>query len=418
MDRDRLIRSIMARDGLDYAAASQRVDEIYNSDNYAGQIREYQTFARNNKSLIDDYYRDAIRDTAGQTTMNPTNSGQGSGGWNPFDNQSWEQKYSLAYNNPSSGFGYAESFDPFGILGGGSTSNSAQGQDESNPFSALESPGAGEAGGSGYVDEQGRLVGGSGDYGRDYRRMSFQDPVPLLAKNTDYAAHSFGRALGASKGTPGRGMGIVAGLGDMTLGLGRNFLSGFADSKDSSRVYAQSRREQDRLNQGVYTQNRSQYVDPSGRYKYGALFSEPNRRQRYFEDGGMSGEEAEMMAKMEQQMAQEQGGQPQQGMPQEGQGVDQEVVEMAAQLLEQFGPDIETIGQFLSQEGIEDQVIQVILQVVAEMAQGMEGQQGGQPQEEPMPEAGGSAVMRNTMNRRMDMPMEFRRGGQYPRLPL
>ena len=410
MDRDRLIRSIMARDGLDYAGASQKVDEIYNSDDYAAKIREYQTFSRNNPRLLEAVDTEYIN----PDRVSPTDyTGLGLGGIDGFYPEGQEV-------NGAIGTGY-EDYTLSG-MGGFPTlpdySTQGQPQDESNPFSAIESTETGEAGGSGYVDEQGRLVGGSGDYERDYRRMSFQDPVPLLARNTDYAAHSFGRALGAPKGTPGRGMGIVAGLGDMTLGLGRNFLSGFADSKDSGRVYAQSRREQDRLNQGVYTQNRSQYVDPSGRYKYGALFSEPNRRQRYFEDGGMSGEEAEMMAMMEQQMAQEQGGQPQQGMPQEGQGVDQEVVEMAAQLLEQFGPDIETIGQFLSQEGIEDQVIQVILQVVAEMTQGMEGQQGGQPQEESMPEAGGSAVMRNTMNGRMDMPMEFRRGGQYPRLPL
>lgn len=418
MGRDRLIRSIMARDGLDYMGASQKVDEMYNSDNYAGQVREYQTFARNNPSLleaVDTEYIDPNR-------VLPTDyTGMGLGvvdGFYPEGQEVYGVNGAGYEDYTLSGMGGFPMLPDYSTQGQPQDESNPFSAIESNPFSTLENPGVGEAGGSRYVDDKGRLVGGSGDYGRDYRRMSFQDPVPLLAKNTDYAAHSFGRALGAPKGTPGRGMGIVAGLGDMTLGLGRNFLSGLADSKDSSRVYAQARREQDRLNQGAYTQNRSQYVDASGRYKYGALFSEPNRRQRYFEDGGMSGEEAEMMAMMEQQMAQEQGGQPQQGVPQEGQGVDQEVVEMAAQLLEQFGPDIETIGQFLSQEGVEDQVIQVILQVVAEMAQGMEGQQGGQSQEEPMPEAGGSAVMRNTMNRRMDMPIEFRRGGQYPRLPL
>ena len=238
------------------------------------------------------------------------------------------------------------------------------------------------------------------------------DPVPVLAMNTDYSAYSLGQALGAPKGTRGRGMGIASGIGDTTLGLGRNLLSGLADSKDSGRVYRDSRSKQDYYDQGRYTRDRRQYVDGSARInKFGSLFQDPNRRG-YFEEGGeqMSEEEMAMM----QQMMQQGEGQPQeQGQEQPQQGAEQEVQEMAMQLVEQFQGDLDTIAQYLEQEGVDEQIINMVMQIATEMVQ----QQGEQQQEEPMPEAGGSAVMRNTMNGAMDMPMEFRRGGQFPVLP-
>ena len=239
------------------------------------------------------------------------------------------------------------------------------------------------------------------------------DPVPILAMNSDYGAYSLGQALGAPKGTKGRGMGIAAGIGDTALGLGRNLLSGIADSRDSGRVYRDSRLRQNYYDQGRYTRDRGQYTDPSTRVnKFGSLFQDPSRRG-HFEEGGeqMSEEEMAMM----QQMMQQGEGQPQeQGQEQPQQGAEQEVQEMAMQLVEQFQGDLDTIAQYLEQEGVDEQIINMVMQIATEMVQ----QQGEQQQEEPMPEAGGgSAVMRNTMNGRMDMPMEFRRGGQFPVLP-
>ena len=237
------------------------------------------------------------------------------------------------------------------------------------------------------------------------------DPVPMLATNTDYGAYNIGSAIGNKDP-----FGLAAGIGDTAIGLGRNLLSGLADAKDTSRVYGQSMREQDRLNRGVYNRDRRQYEDPSRRYKYGALFQTP---KGYFDEGGeMSEEEAMMMQMMEQQQG---GGQPQEGqeqMPQEGgEDVQQQVSEMAMQLVEQFQGDLETIEQFLVQEGIQEEIAQMVMQMAAEIVQGGQGQP--QQQEEELPEAGGgSAVMRDTMNGRMDMPMDFRNGGVYPRLPM
>lgn len=241
------------------------------------------------------------------------------------------------------------------------------------------------------------------------------DPVPMLAMNTDYSAYSLGQALGAPKGTRGKGMGIVAGLGDMTLGLGRNLLSGLADSKDTGRVYSDYRRRQDLYDRGPYARDRGQYVDASARYnKYGSLFQ--SQRKKYFAEGGeMSQEEAAMMEQMMQQgqaQQEERMPQEQQGQPQGG-GGQEEMVEMATQLMEQFQGNLDAIAQYLEQEGVDEEMMGIIMQIVSEMAQGVEGQ----PQEEQLPDASGSNVMRNTMNGNMDMPMDFRNGGQYPTLP-
>lgn len=241
------------------------------------------------------------------------------------------------------------------------------------------------------------------------------DPVPLLAMNSDYSAYGLGQALGAPKGTRGKGMGIVAGLGDMTLGLGRNLLSGLADSKDTGRVYSDYRRRQDFYDRGPYARDRGQYVDASARYnKYGSLFQ--SQRKKYFAEGGeMSQEEAAMMEQMMQQgqaQQEEEMPQEQQGQPQGG-GVQEEMAEMATQLMEQFQGNLDAIAQYLEQEGVDEEMMGIIMQIVSEMAQGVEGQ----PQEEQLPDASGSNVMRNTMNGNMDMPMDFRNGGQYPTLP-
>src|SRR5690606_30494671 len=157
------------------------------------------------------------------------------------------------------------------------------------------------------------------------------------------------------------------------LGLGRNLLSGIADSKDSGRVYRDSRSRQDYYDRGRYTRDRGQYVDGSNRInKYGSLFQDPSRRG-YFEDGGeqMSEEEMAMM----QQMMQQGEGQPQeQVQEQPQQGAEQEVQEMAMQLVEQFQGDLDTIAQYLEQEGVDEQIINMVMQIATEMVQ----QQGEQ----------------------------------------
>jgi len=269
--------------------------------------------------------------------------------------------------------------------------------DNGRPYSNVDSSGALVADKYYEVDGQ----------GRDY----MSSPVPLLARNTDYAAFSLGQALGAPKGTPGRGLGIAAGIGDFAIGAGRNFVSGLADSKDYTRTYTDMMRRQNELGRR-FTENRTQYTDPNYRGKYGG-------KKGYYEDGGeMSQEQAQAMM---QQMMQQQQGQPKQQVQQpqqqqaEQQGAqEQQIVEIATELIQQFQGDMQKIQQFLEQEGVEDSIIEMVLMYAQEMVGGQQQQQ----QQEQLPNPQGSSVMRNTMNRRMDMPMDFGYGGRkkYPKL--
>jgi hypothetical protein len=380
--------------------------------------------------------------------------------------------------------------------------------------------------GSGFdnIDGEGNLVGdrryyrnqarGTRDERAWYRNS---DPVPLLAKNTDYAAFTLGQALGAPKGTRGRGMGIVSGAGDFLLGSARNFVSGMADAKDTRRVYRESMEDMDRMNRN-YTEDRRQYRDPSGRYKYGALFSDSSSEYAYggkkkkYVGGGMEelGDLGSMNINSNPYMDQssmngpvmpqneddrtglfnqygsedfqsddrvdhgigydrkeargirkrtnkrirqgyvdpvtgvdygnfkrtktkdfmgnmnrtnfEEGGQmpPQQGDPrqqpqqeqaQQQQQAQQDAAEMAAKLIEKLGPDLGKIEKFLLQEGIEESVSNLIMSFVQQMIASQQPQQ-----EERMPSPSGSSVMRNTMSGNMEMPIEFRGGGRYPKL--
>jgi len=100
---------------------------------------------------------------------------------------------------------------------------------------------------------------------------------------------------------------------------------------------------------------------------------------RYQDGGGMSPDQAAMMAQQQGQQAA-----PQQGPPQQGGGIDpQQVMQEVAQMLQQ-GAQPEQIMQQLAKEGIPQDVAQQIIQQVMQQMQGGQGQQQAAPQQGQM----------------------------------
>lgn len=242
---------------------------------------------------------------------------------------------------------------------------------------------------------------------QEYDQMESQgagtDPFLNLPMYTGMDLGSRARMSGMAFGAGDIARG-VAGAGSTLFGVGREFLGGLSGTQATRRNYQDSNQEMNRL-KTRYTNEYGKGVDDTGSWygQYGGEKVSPVERfNQLFQEGG----EMEQMAQMEQeaQMGQME---PQEQPQQQGGVSEEQVLEIAQQLLQEF-ETIEQMQQYLMEQELPEEFIQVVLETVAAMAQ-------GQPtQEEEMPK---SQVMRDTMSGGMDMEsMGFRYGGKYPKL--
>lgn len=117
------------------------------------------------------------------------------------------------------------------------------------------------------VDEKGRLLqqknyrgqdtsGIEGQNGNINSANDFMNNLPFLSgTGTDIGTELFmaGNALGSDKGTPGRGLGIVAGIGSAILGGARAGLSGYALAKANETQAEWQRKQLAKGRQGSYS---------------------------------------------------------------------------------------------------------------------------------------------------------------------
>ena len=203
--------------------------------------------------------------------------------------------------------------------------------------------------------------------------------------------YSLGRALGAEKGTPGRGMNIVGAGGAAALDIARNLASGIGFSKRNQYVTDWYKKKQQERNYVPDSQSEDQ--NSTGGFKLGGTMN-------MFAEDGMT---------MTQEQMQPQ--QPQEQMP-EGQGQDQQmqqVVQMIAGMLQQ-GANPQQVLEALVQQGIPQQQAEQMIQMVVQQMQQSQGQQAPaaeQPQDQQM-------VMKNggTFDKRVGESVTIKVGGK------
>lgn len=276
-------------------------------------------------------------------------------------------------------------------------------------------------------------------------------------------AFMLGRSIGADKGTRGRGMGIVSGIGNLGLGLARTIGSGIANQSETQRNYLDYL---DRRNRGS-RQYTNQQTSRDQNYMGGSMLQDGGIfRKRYgdtpFEEiNNIKGNDLEgyaeglrvdrKQARLNRKMINERirggyidnsgldysqfsrtktrdfitdapdrlkfedGGElPQEGAPQQlDPNVQEEIQVIASQLSEEF-QTIEEAAGYLQEQGIEPQMAEMILEVFRMIK---EEQSVSEGQQEELPK---SQVMRDTMSGGMEMDMGFRYGGRknrnYPKL--
>jgi hypothetical protein len=275
-------------------------------------------------------------------------------------------------------------------------------------------------------------------------------------------AYLTGRAFGAEKGSRGKVLGMVAGVGNLGLGLARTIGSGYANAKMYDETMDTYRRNRamdrqyttipsyndtnntggsmnkyggekkyknggqtdmtpmDRYNRIMHSRS---YMKNGGRkmYEYGGEM--PNQSSELdilmqmkgmnsidfeSEDKNKLYQEAKQMKRMMEEGGEIEQEQPQQQPQQEAQPeIDPKLVEIAQDMTEDFAT-VEEAQAYLEQEGVSPQMIEQVLQIFTMIKQEQEGAQRSQPPS--------SGVMNNNMS--SGMSMEFRYGGRskYPKL--
>jgi hypothetical protein len=191
--------------------------------------------------------------------------------------------------------------------------------------------------------------------------------------NLETELYTLGRALGAPKGSKGRGATIAGAAGAATLGAARDFMSGFAYENQNKQVmdWYNQQRNRDRFQSNPQTRNTNNTGGiPLNRD--GGVFN-----TNYFEEGGSM--EEQMMQQMQGQEQAPEGQQMQEQVQQEDPNqMMQQVMQAVASMLEQ-GQTPEQVLQVLVQQGIpQEQAAQIIELVMQQM-------QGQQPQNQQAP---------------------------------
>lgn len=212
--------------------------------------------------------------------------------------------------------------------------------------------------------------------------------------------YSLGRALGAEKGTPGRGMNIIGAGGAAALDITRNLASGIGFSKRNQYVMDWYKKKQQERDYTADSQSEDQNLE-GGRRDGGTIGMKIGGTMNMFAEEGMTMPPQEQMIP---EQSQEQAPQGQEQMM-------QQVVQMIAGMLQQ-GANPQQILEQLLQQGIPQQQAEQMIQMVVQQ---MQGQQPQAPQaEQQIPPQDAQMVMRNggTFDKRVGESVTIKVGGK------
>lgn len=258
MGREDLIKAIMASDGVDYATASQKVQEIYNSPDGQSQVDSYQSFAQYNPDLlqsVDTNY------TSPQPTFDSQSMfGQTDIGNNPF------QVGMLSSQRPEvggAGFQLQEINNPLNLTGQGTIGTNPlqesmlmQDRDVSTPENEQLYEG---------------FAKGPDETKEKQNKVSYDSFNPFMypgGLSAGYQAYTAGNLLSRENKTAGDWIGGLSAAAGGALNIGRSVMSGIANTKQSDkardwwmeqemkRQYTPNRTYGDQNNRGGVTTNK------------------------------------------------------------------------------------------------------------------------------------------------------------------
>lgn len=225
--------------------------------------------------------------------------------------------------------------------------------------------------------------------------MRYMNPI-----GQDFGTNMFqlGRSIKAAKGTPGKGLGIIANAGAGAVDLLRNLSSGMAyeNMNDQTQNYYEDLMKRRQYTNASQTQN-ANITGGVSSYKEGGLF-----QNQHFALGGeqQPSEEEQMM--MQQQAQQQQG--ESQGQPEEQEAPAPEQIMQVAQQLVEGLKSLEAIDAYLKEQGVDQETYAAIMQAAQQILE------GGAPQEEAPTMRGGG-----TFKHKVGDKIEFTHKGKKHR---
>lgn len=221
------------------------------------------------------------------------------------------------------------------------------------------------------------------NYGQVRSQMGYLSPM-----GQDLGTNMFqlGRSIGAAKGTPGKGLGIIANAGAGAVDLLRKISSGMAyqNRYDQTQNYYNDQLKKRQYTNASQTQNVNKTVG-----REGGLF-----QNQHFALGG----EAEQMMQEETPQGEAQ------GQPEEQEAPAPEQITQVAQQLVSGLKSLEAIDAYLKEQGVDQETYAAIMQAAQQILE------GGTPQEEAPTMRGGG-----TFKHKVGDKIEFTHKGKKHR---